>query len=116
MKTTHPAPSLPIPCHLTPCHPSPSLPIPCHPTQDGLGEAFLASCQYVDVAKSISPLVRAFIGLPHDVYVRRPAADAPPLGGLATSTALPSDGTVCIKLRLVPERWSGQGLLGCILR
>ena len=84
--------------------------------QDGIGEAFLAGCQYIDVSSSISPLVRAFLGMPHDVIVRRPAAEAPPLAGPAAAAPLPSDGTVCLKLRLVPERWSGQGLLGCILK
>lgn len=68
--------------------------------------------------QSISPLVRTFIGLPHDVYVRRKAVDAPPaaLAGPAADAARPADGTVCVKLRLTPERWSGQGLLGCVLK
>ena len=86
--------------------------------QDGLGEAFLAGCQYQDVQGSISPLVRTFIGMPHDVYVRRAAKDAPEeaITGLAKRAALPSDGSVVLHLRLTPERWSGQGLLGCILK
>ena len=74
--------------------------------QDGFGEAFFASCEYLDVAKSISPLVRVSIGMPHDLIVRRKAE--------AGEESI--DGFVCLKLRLTPERWSGQGLLGCILK
>ena len=85
--------------------------------QDGVGEVLLSACQFRDVSSSISPLVRAFIGLPTNVIVRRPAAEVkPPLTGLAAKAPLPSDGTVCVKLSLTPERWSGQGLLGCILK
>ena len=74
--------------------------------QDGLGEAFLAGCEYMDVATSISPLVRQTIGMPHDIVVRRKAE----------SGEEHVEGYVCHKLRLTPERWSGQGLLGCVLK
>ena len=84
--------------------------------QEGLGEAFLAGCAFKDVASSISPLVRTFVGMPHEVLVRRKASEAGELGELGAEAPLPSDGTVCIRLCLVPERWSGQGLLGCILK
>ena len=63
----------------------------------GHGDALIASTRYVDVPSSVSPIVRAFVGMPIDVIVRRGEAE-------------------CLRLRLVPERWSGQGLLGCILK
>ena len=58
----------------------------------------------------------AIIGVPHDVIVRRPAAQVAPGMLPGPPSSLPSDGTVCLRLHLTPERWSGQGLLGCILK
>jgi len=75
--------------------------------QGPYGEAFLATTQYVDVNTSVAPVVRMFIGMPIDVIVRREQQSPQP-------SAAPTH--ECLKLRLTPERWSGSGLLGCILR
>lgn len=81
--------------------------------QDQQTESLLASCEFIDIANSISPLVRSTVGIPNDVIVRR----------AAQSDEEHVDGYVDHKLSLTPgqtgalsERWSGQGLLGCILK
>lgn len=73
----------------------------------GKNEAFLEGCQYKGVQQSISPVVRALVGLPIGVIVRRAPAEPPAAEG---------PGGACVRLTLTPERWSGQGLLGCILK
>lgn len=75
--------------------------------QGPMGEAFLATTQYVDVNTSVAPIVRMFLGMPIDVIVRRELASPQVASGLTHE---------CLKLRLTPERWSGSGLLGCVLR
>lgn len=65
--------------------------------QDGIGEAFLMSCKFEGVQQSISPLVRMSIGMVHELIVRR-------------------EGAGDLKVRLTPERWSGSGLIGAILK
>ena len=71
----------------------------------GVGDAFLGGCKFESVKDSVAPMVRALVGMPIDVIVRRESdAEA---GG---------EGPTCHRLRLVPERWSGQGLLGTILK
>ena len=55
----------------------------------------------LQVLKSISPVVRDSIGKPIEVVVERAAE---------------SGETEQLKLTLVPERWEGQGLLGCIIK
>ena len=61
------------------------------------------ACRFESIASSISPTVRNLVGLPIDVIVRR-------------QDAAPATTSSCLRLRLTPERWSGQGLLGCILK
>jgi len=81
---------------------------------DALSDAFLAGCKFESVTASVAPTVRALIGMPIDVIVRR-AADPSAAGGVG-QTGGTNAGMMCLRLRLVPERWSGQGLLGCILK
>ncbi|KAL1507230.1 hypothetical protein AB1Y20_008079 [Prymnesium parvum] len=64
-------------------------------------DPFLRACKFENVLQSISPVVRSSISQPIDVVVER-VTDA----GRAEQ----------FMLTLVPERWSGQGLIGCILK
>ena len=58
-------------------------------------------CSTAQVLQSISPVVRDSIGKPIEVVVER---------------AVESGQSEQLKLTLVPERWEGQGLLGCIIK
>eukprot|EP00966_Prymnesium_polylepis_P093634 2166900-Prymnesium_polylepis.1 len=61
-------------------------------------DPFLLACKFDTVLASISPVVRASIGKPIEVVVER-------------ASAADAEQTEQLKLTLIPERWSGQGLI-----
>ncbi len=58
------------------------------------------AAEYKGVSESIVPVVKVSVGRPIDVVVVRMAAQE----------------VAQISLTLVPQKWSGAGLLGCILK
>lgn len=103
-----------------------------------------AMTYYLDVGRSIAPLVKASNGKPIDVVVRRmvpvqapaaePAAAAPSAAAEAADAAAPAAAALeavsleastpataemqeaYLRLTFVPQEWEGQGLLGCRLK
>ena len=71
-------------------------------------EALRAQCIHLSVLESISPLVRTSIGAEIHVVVEREAEREPGTSG--------GSGKQHLALTLVPARWDGSGLLGCILK
>jgi len=69
--------------------------------------AAVSSFAFSSVSASISPMVRACLGIEIDVVVERAKAAGEGNGA----------GERCLqRLTLTPARWSGSGLLGCVLK
>ena len=89
-------------------------------------DALRAQCIHLSVLESISPLVRTSIGAEIDVVVERECGAEPQEGqhrDHEQQQGAPQQGQQeqprrkqHLALTLVPARWDGSGLLGCILR